>query len=618
MKKFNNKIIRYLLIIVGILGISFGIEVFGFNFKLLTLDEVDSGVTELSYKSEVTGDKSLIKINLDGLYVNKLIVEYEADADVEYKLNYSERDYYNGLNVSTVDDIFDNEVNEAITNIKNEVENIEISYDIDKEIRFKSIFIDNSVRINYFRIIFMCFVMSAMLILSWYYKNGGHTSILHRYFIIMGLILGGAMIILQPSATYYCWDDQIHFLNVYELAGGNLDWSVGEVQMVLDEAFGRDSIDSIEEQINQKQYLNRDELAGYSTYGGRFITYNKLAYIPSAIGYYSAKLIGLPFDICFMFGKFMNLLVYLFLIGYAIKITKVGKRLLVVLGFIPTSLFLASQYSYDSAVIAGFILAMVMLVNWFIDKECKVDFKSLLIFILAMLYGCFPKAVYIPFILLFLFVPTDRFRSKRESILVKSGIFVICLLMMATFVLPVVSGGAVTGDARGGDTSVAGQLKVILSNPFGYVKILNDTMVKNFISSFIGIGALGSFAYMGNLSTNLYLIFLILLIVVSFIEASKFNIDKVYKGIFLVITLGVVLLIWTALYLSFTPVGYNTINGVQPRYFIPLLFPFLICLGGSKFKFKVSSKLYNLVVLLVPVIVIFIAIYQLILSNYCM
>lgn len=618
MKKINSKIIRYLLVVVGIIGISFLIELCGFNFKLLTLGESDSGVTEVSYKEEVIGDRAVIKVNLDGFYINKLRIEYEATEDVEYKLNYSEKDYYDGFKNSVVDDIFDNEVDEAITNIRNEVEMIEISYDVDKEIHFKNILIDNRVKINYFRIIFMSLVMLSMVIIVTYYRNGGDTSSLHRYFIGMGLILGVTMIILQPSATYYCWDDQIHFLNVYELAGGNVDWSVGESQMVLDKPVGRDSIDSIEEQINQKEYLNSGEMAGYSTYGGRFITYTKVAYIPSAIGYYGAKLVGLPFDICFMLGKLMNLLVYLFLIGYAIKITKVGKRLLVVLGLIPTSLFLASQYSYDAAVIAGFTLAMVILVNWFVDKNCKVDFKRLLIFVAAMLYGCFPKAVYIPFILLFLFVPTDRFRSKKEAILVKSGIFVICLLMMATFVLPVVSGGAVTGDARGGDTSVAGQLKVILNNPLGYVKVLNDTMVKNFVSSFVGSGALGSWAYIGNLSTNLYLVFLILLVVVSFIEASKFSVDKVYKFLFLIVTLGVVLLIWTALYLSFTPVGYNTINGVQPRYFIPLLFPLLICLGGSKFKIKVSSKIYNLVVLLVPVIIIFIAIYQLILSNYCM
>ena len=43
----------------------------------------------------------------------------------------------------------------------------------------------------------------------------------------------------------------------------------------------------------------------------------------------------------------------------------------------------------------------------------KVDFKSMLTFIFAVLYGSFPKAVYIPFILLFLFVPKEKFKSKK-------------------------------------------------------------------------------------------------------------------------------------------------------------------------------------------------------------
>ena len=86
----------------------------------------------------------------------------------------------------------------------------------------------------------------------------------------------------------------------------------------------------------------------------------------------------------------------------------------------------------------------------------------------------------------------------------------------------------------------------------------------------------------------------------------------------MLITLGVIVLIWTALYLSFTPIGYTTINGVQPRYFLPLLFPLLICLGSSKFKVKISDKIYNFIVLVIPAIVIFIAVYQLIIINYCM
>lgn len=618
MKKFNKIKLQHILWIIFFVGISFLIELLVFNFDLLTLEKDINGITEVSYKENVVDDKIILSIDLDNLYVNKLRIQYETLEDIDYKIRYYEKDYYDGSNEVLFDDIFDNEVNESISYFGNKIDSMEISYDKDSDIEIKDITIDNRLKINYFRIVFINLIIVASIILINYYKNGSKNETFHKYFIIIGLILGSTIILLQPSATYYSWDDQIHFLNVYELAGGNLKWSTGETQMIFESPVGRDSINSYEEQLNQKQYLNSNEETNYTTYGNRFITYNKITYIHSAIGYYGGKLLGLPFDICFMLGKFMNLVVYLFIIGYAIKIAKVGKRLLVVLGLIPTSLFLACQYSYDATVISGFILAMVYLINWFVDKEFKVNFKNLFIFIIAMLYGCFPKAVYIPFILLFLFIPTDRFRNKKESIYIKIGILSICMLVMATFVMPIVSGGAVTGDIRGGDTSVAAQLKVILKYPIGYLRVLNDTMIKEFISSFLGSGAIGSWAYIGNISNNLYLIYLILIVVASFIDSSNSKISKIHKTLFILVILGVVLLIWTALYLSFTPIGSTIIDGVQPRYFLPLLFPLLICLGSSKLEFKISDKIYNFMVLVIPVIIIFIAIYQLILTNYCM
>lgn len=618
MKIFNKIKIHYILWIICLVGISFLIELFVFNFDLLTLEKDINGITEVSYKENVVDDKIVLSMDFDNLYVNKLRIQYETLDDIDYEIKYYEKDYYDGSNEILLDDIFDNEVNESISYLGNKIDSMEISYDRNSEIEIEDITIDNRLKINYFRIIFINLIIIASVILIKYYKNGSKNESFYKYFILIGLILGSAIIVLQPSATYYSWDDQIHFLNVYELAGGNLNWSVGETQMVFDSPVGRDSIDSMEEQLNQKEYLNSKDVTNYNTYGGRFITYNKIAYIPSAVGYYGGKLLGLPFDICFMLGKFMNLFVYLFIIGYAIKVSKVGKRLLAVLGLIPTSLFLACQYSYDAAVISGFVLAMVCLINWFVDKEFKVNFKNLFIFIIAMLYGCFPKAVYIPFMLLFLFIPTDRFRNKKESIYIKIGMLFICVLVMATFVMPVVSGGAVTGDARGGDTSVAGQLKVILEHPIGYLRVLNDTMIKEFINSFVGSGAIGSFAYIGNISSNLYLMYLILIVVVSLIDSSNLSINKFHKLLFMLVILGVVLLIWTALYLSFTPIGSNIIDGVQPRYFLPLLFPLLVCLGSSKFKVKISDKIYNFIVLGIPVIIIFMAVYQLILTNYCM
>ena len=82
--------------------------------------------------------------------------------------------------------------------------------------------------------------------------------------------------------------------------------------------------------------------------------------------------------------------------------------------------------------------------------------------------------------------------------------------------------------------------------------------------------------------------------------------------------IGIILLIWTALYLSFTPVGENYINGVQPRYFIPLLLPIFYIFKTDKIKNNISNRYFNLLVLTIPSIILSISLYQMFILAYCM
>ena len=62
-------------------------------------------------------------------------------------------------------------------------------------------------------------------------------------------------------------------------------------------------------------------------------------------------------------------------------------------------------------------------------------------------------------------------------------------------------------------------------------------------------------------------------------------------------------LIWTALYLSFTPVGSLVINGVQSRYFIPLILPLLIIINTNKIKTNFNKeRLYYVYIILLTII----------------
>ena len=617
MKKRNK------LLVIPIFGLliilSFILELTIFNHNILLLSKNDR-IVELINDYKISYDKkdTIIEMNINDKYVNKLNINYNTDKDIPYKIEYITDDYYNNdTSKEIINDKFDNEVNETIINFRSKVKNLKIIYETNDNLNINNIKIDNTLKINYYRIIFLFLILLLLCLLIKFYKNGFKTELLHRYFFIFGLIIGSLFIVLQPSSTYSSWDDQIHFQVVNTFFGGNLNWTIGEVSMIADSPVGRGGVNSIEEQTNQIKYINSNKESGYLTKDKKFITYNKIAYIPSVAGYHLSKMLKLPFDICFKMGKMMNLIVYLLIISYAIKISKVGKRIIAIIGFIPTSIFLATQYSYDPAVTSGIILASVMLLNWLVDKETKITFKDLLIFIIIILYGSLSKAVYIPIALLFIFIPSNRFKNKKQSLTVKIGVILIIIAVMTTFILPSVS-GQLSGDERVGNTSVTEQLKTIVNNPIGYTKILKDTMITRFIEYHFSESALTSFSYLNKTSNTLYFIFLILFLFVAITDSTKYELKPIHRIFGLIIVIGIEVLIWTALYLSFTPVGLNTINGVQARYFIPLLFLLIISIRTNKIKNTITDKNYNMLLFSTIYIIFTFAIYNNILLPFCM
>ena len=603
----NRSIFSVLIVILLLAGIAILFEGGIVFFKSLSISNNDSFVID-----DFSNDGNIINIKLDNKYVEKIELSYSTNDDVAFDVISVDKNN----NSIVVHENFDNEIKKQVINIKKYVKKISIESNDLNNVKINKIYVDNHIRFNYL----VCFYIYScfLLIYVMYYmiKNGCNNKNIHRYFFVVGLIVGLVFIILQPSTTYYSWDDQIHFSNVYELHGGNVNWNIGEFSMVDASPIGRGTIYSYEDYLNQKKFLNHSTRIVYNTSVGRMITYSKLVYIPASIGYYVSKLLGFPFSVCFRIGKVMILLSYLLIMSYAIKISKIGKKLLVVLGLIPSSMFLATQYSYDPAVISGSVLASVLLVNWFADKRSVVDFKTMSLFLFALLYASFVKGVYIPILLLFLFVPKSRFKSVKTCRYVKIFSLILLLLIMYTFVMPTVGNGAIAGDARGGDTSVAGQISWILGHPFDYTIILFKNMLN--VNYYFGVGAFIFFAYIGTLNNYVYYLFLGLLVFIILTENNKYKLKFGNKLLFLVITFGIIVLIWTALYLSFTPVGKGFIDGVQPRYFLPLLYLIFVCFEKPVLNFKISEKMYNSIVFVVPIIVLMVSIFQLILVKMCL
>lgn len=95
-------------------------------------------------------------------------------------------------------------------------------------------------------------------------------------------------------------------------------------------------------------------------------------------------------------GKFFNLLFCTAVVTCAIRFSKYGKRTLMCVGLLPTTVFLFSSFTYDAFVIALLMLGIALFVTEYLSEE-KIQTKRTMVSILAMVVGCFSKAVYIPF-----------------------------------------------------------------------------------------------------------------------------------------------------------------------------------------------------------------------------
>ena len=111
----------------------------------------------------------------------------------------------------------------------------------------------------------------------------------------------------------------------------------------------------------------------------------------------------------------------------------------------------------------------------------------------------------------------------------------------------------------------------------------------------------------------------VLLIVVIMTDHKAELLNKSYKVLRILVLIFVFLticLIGLGFYLSFTPVGENTINGYQPRYLIPMYPMVFTMLGSPKIRNTFNRRHYNMVVLGMLEFILFALLHLLVLPLY--
>lgn len=611
----KKKIIRVLLIFVTCVILASIFEIGVFNRNILFNKQYTSKlkITDLNNVElkdgyyVTTDDDAYIIFEGQDKYVNKLSFDYIADSDFTWDYQVKS-DTYQLSQSNSVSRI----INTTVRKVR--VDNpstIKISFH-NKNLKVNNFKISNRLSISYERVLLMTFTIFLLIILVKYFSYFKNN--IDKTFVLIGFLMGITMTLLTPIHLVTSSDDQVHFHKAYTILDGTKSkWSYSGRYFNHLVIGGHGNYRSNEEIRLYKKFLIKNDTKKSTIKlenQDSNLDYNELIYLPFSFGYKIARLFGFNFVNSLYVSKLFNLIFYLAIMFFAIRISPYFKKLIFIIGLLPANIYLASQFSYDSTITAGVMISIASLLK--IKSKKKVDLKYLLIFILGIIWASLPKVIYAPLLLLFLLIPNDWFANRKQARIVKIGICILFLVLMSIFVIPVLTSTA-SGDSRVANTSVSLQLKYILMHPINYIKLLLKETIYNFDNMFFGFD---TFSLMGYLNRNTHIfdlsnfVLLVLILYVTFTDTVEESfLDKKFKIALAILLVMIWCLIWTALYLQWTPVGHNSIEGVQSRYFLPLLFPLLILFVpyGKKKKVDVKHYIYIIPLLILAYSSIFLA-----------
>lgn len=615
--------VKMILGIILVIILPIAIEVIYFNyhaiFNAYTRIEYTPNISDDRYQVILDDNVLSFQFNQD-YYVDKIFIELEQKENLEYQLVVS---YKNSFEKDVTEIYYDNtyeEVRQGVTKVGENAISCQIVLPEDCDNNISYVSFCNEFHINRYRLIILYVVM---LILFLFICCGNlFRDKVEWIFLIVSLLTGICFILINGSVRS-SWDEEIHFANAYALSYGDeviwsdAAWKTAKIDWPYFNTYEEKTM--VTEWINSQNNYDNPIIDSKSSY----ISFNERSYIPQALFLKIARVLNMSFNHMYMFGKVGNLLTYSLIIFIAIKIAKSNKIVIASLSLLPTLIFLASTYTNDAVTTAFIVLGFVIWYNAIIERE-KIVWYKIIVGISSIVIGCFAKAVYIPILLLYCFLPQYKFKYKKQHILYVICILAVFVLVMCTFVLPAVTNAVGNNtswgsDLRGGDTSVVSQLLSILTHPIQYAALLLKSFFQSAGEYFYGCEGWLNFSLSGSTMPQrfVYLLmpYLIFIIFVKMHNGKEIILSVKYKiAVMLAIILSLIL-IWTALYLSYNPVGQELIDGVQARYYAPFLVAIALIGKNSRLTIKISEIWYNRISLAIPIYLLMYGIYYVVFLN---
>ena len=313
-------------------------------------------------------------------------------------------------------------------------------------------------------------------------------------------------------------------------------------------------------------------------------------YAGQIVGVTLGRLGGLNGLTTFYLGRFLNVLVLSVLLFLAMKKLPSYKMSMFVLCLFPMTAHLLGSFSYDGMILALSLVLVSHIMELAFGKQTEHRVRELIIIAVAcvLLGGC-KGGAYIPLLGLLCLLPMRCFKEKKQRIMFGGG---VAICTMAMFVLTAATAiGSSIGSSEATSQTTTYYVGWIFENPMKFLQLLSNTVATqsgDIFDSLIG-SSLGWF----NIPITSILVFSfagIFAMSCVYVQGNQDNTllmkrQKIIIGISLILSVAMIV---AGMMFSWTNIGSPAIEGIQGRYFLPLLLPLVFCLKNTNLTLEKS------------------------------
>lgn len=420
----------------------------------------------------------------------------------------------------------------------------------------------------------------------------------HVIFLIISSVAGGAFILLTPPL--WGLDEPSHFARAFKISQGEIVPVIGKDSgaNVMPENFNNlsnlrtDDIldvphsDSILKRadvtdINAYHKFTAEHFSKEAYYYPYVATYSPVAYPGAVLGILVADLFHANIGQTLFLTRLFNLVLYILIAALAIYAVRnyLIKWLFLLVALLPTAIFQSAVVTADSTLIGLSLLFFALLYRTWVDKKKT---KKSILFAIAICAIMMPliKINYLLISVLILLLPSRGFMSRRSEILYKISVMIGSVVSTITWSRLTKVTDEPEFTQRGDDLLVSpgDQIAHVMHHPIEFIMTFIKSFVVHGDSYYSGL----LFTISGNsVKAPLILIVVLSLVLIGVAIAIKKELLPLKRQIIWINIAALItaLTVFAALYAGFTPVGWGRIEGVQGRYFLPMLIPLLMLIG---------------------------------------